>query len=461
MLTFFGVLIVLFGISMFIIRPFLSTEDKYEEKTNRYGDKVKTKVAQKSHPLLIKFSESKIRIAIITFGLFITIIPYVFFYAERGYNYLLVYPNGKMDAVMEQGIKMRWFAKIDPWQKYIDVKTVDEKVQADVSELEGVMNPIDIRFIDQVTAKGYVSLRFKLPEDKGDFISLAVKFRTMGNLVYNTIVPTVREQLINTGYMFAAQNYISGDAQIFRQTYEEQLKSGTFAVNKREYKDTIYFDQSIDMREQDRQIREIRTSYTVEKVEKNGIPVRIPHELSENNIIVSQVIVDDIDLESAFRQRLEAQRDESAKRQLAHQQIETAKAEQQRIIAQGERDKAEERAQREREQVSQLIQIETKLKQESTNRDLAAIALETEKLNAERIRVSSSADAFRNRQLVSAGLTPQERAYWDFKRDSIAFSSIGKMEYPDIMIIGGEDGSTTPLESLIGSAMAKQLLGDK
>ena len=54
----------------------------------------------------------------------------------------------------------------------------------------------------------------------------------MSNLVNNTIVPTVKEQLINTAYMFAAQDYISGEAQNFRQVFEEQLKGGAFAVEK-------------------------------------------------------------------------------------------------------------------------------------------------------------------------------------------------------------------------------------
>lgn len=71
--------------------------------------------------------------------------------------------------------------------------------------------------------------------------------------------------------------------------------------------------------------------------------------MSENNIIVSQVIVDNIELEATFKQRLEAQRDESAKRQLEQQKVETTKDAQQRIIAEGERDKAQERVNQEKE----------------------------------------------------------------------------------------------------------------
>lgn len=443
-----GILLALAGIVMLLLRPHLSDKNVFEG-----GEKV----ASKAPPFLLMFNKGS-SMALLIVGVLIALLPYLFFFAERGHSYLLVFPAGKMSAVMEQGIKWRGLAKIDKWQKYIDVKVVSSETESDEDELEGIMKPIPIRFIDQVTANGHVSLRFQLPEDIDSFVKLAVKYRTMSNLVNNTIIPTVREQLINTGYMFAAQNYISGEAQSFRQTFEEQLENGTYEVKKIEYKDTVYED--IESKARQRRIKEIQTRYEVVKVMDKGLPKRTPHELSENNIIVSQVIVDKIDLEPTFKQRLEAQRDESAKRQLEQQKIETAKAAQQRIIAEGERDKAAERVTQEKEQVKALIAIETKLKQESTNKELAAIALETERLNAQKKKVSADAQYYENLKLVSAGLTPQERAEWDYKTSVGVAAELAKIKFPETMITAdGKNG--TPLESLIGAAMAKQLTSGK
>ena len=88
--------------------------------------------------------------------------------------------------------------------------------------------------------------------------------------------------------------------------------------------------------------------------------------LTKNNIIVSQVIVDTINLEGEFKKRLQAQRDESAKRQLEQQKIETARSTQLRVVAEGERDKAKEQVTQELAQVKTLIAIETKKKEEVT-----------------------------------------------------------------------------------------------
>lgn len=386
-------------------------------------------------------------------GLLIAMLPYLFFWAEPGYQYFLVYPTGKSDVVVNQGIKFRGFAKVVPWQKYIDVKVVDKNDK--IRDIEGLMKPIPIRFIDQVTAEVKISGRFQLPTDEEAFITLAIKYRTMDNLVQNTLIPTIREQTNNTGYMYAAQDYISGEAQSFRQTLDEQLKDGAYAVIKIEHRDTVF--NEVQQSNIDRSIKEIRTSYTVEKVLENGLPKRIPHELTENNIIVSQVIIDDVILEPIFKQRLEAQRDESAKRQIEQQKVETAKAAQARIIAEGERDKAGERVTQEKEQVKQLIAIETKLKQERTNKELAAIALETERLKAQQKKVSADAKAYENAKLVTAGLTPQERAEWEYKTSVGVAAELSKLTFPQTMIIGADKKSGTPLESLIGAAMAKQL----
>jgi len=440
MITFLGFVVLIIGIAALVI-------SKLEKQDSKL-------------PAVFKGITKVHGFILITAGGILMLLNSMFFFADRGFNYLLVSPTGHMSAVMEQGIKiMMPGTKLDKWQKYIDVKVVSKQTESDLDELEGVMNPIPVRFIDQVTAQGHVSLRFQLPEDSPSFIKLAVKYRTMSNLVNNTIIPTVREQLINTGYMFAAQNYISGEAQSFRQTFEEQLKEGTYAVNKLEVKDTLF--NEIAMTNRNRTIKEVQTRYIVEKILENGIPKRIPHELSENNIIVSQVIVDKIDLEATFKQRLEAQRDESAKRQLEQQMIETAKAEQQRIVAQGERDKAEERVNQEKEQVKALIAIETKLKQEETNKKLAAIALETERLNAQKKKVTADAEAYEISKKVSAGITPEVKLAMELDRDVKVAAEIAKIKFPETMIVGGDSKSGTPLESLIGAAMAKQLQNSK
>ncbi len=428
-----GIILLIIGLIALALRPQIQDESKV--------------------PAWLLMFNRRVSLSIVGVGALFITLPYLFFWAEPGYQYFVVYPSGKKSAIMSEGIKFRGFAKITPWQKFIDVKVVSNG--EDDRDIEGRMEPIPIRFIDQVTATTKLSTRFQLPADKESFIDLAIEFRSLQNLANNTLIPTVREVVSNTGYMFAAQDYISGSASDFRVAIEEQLKDGAYSVEKLEYRDTVV----TAIEQENREITEVQTRYEVQKREdENGKYIRIPHDINENNIIVAQVIVDDVVLEQVFKQRLEAQRDESAKRQLEQQKIKTAKDAQARIIAEGERDKAAERVTQEKEQVKALISIETKLKQEETNKKLAAIALETERLKATAQKVKADAEAYQNAKLVSAGLTPQQRAELEKQIAIGVAQQVAKIKFPTTMIIsGGEDGGGTPLEALIGAAMTKQL----
>lgn len=410
------------------------------------------RVQPASHPLLLQLTSIKTNIATFVLGFLLVFSSYIFFYAETGNQYLVVYPNGSKSAVMEEGFHFCPFAKIYPWQKFIDIKVTQEG--EDISEIEGAMSPIPTRFVDQVTANVIVSTRFQLPDNDVSFIALAVEYRSLKNLIQTTLIPTVAEVVSNTGYMFAAQDYISGSASDFRVAVDEQLKFGKYSVEKRTFYDTIVLNQEFDQSRN----AEVRTRYEViKRLDESGVPIRLSHDINKNNIIVSQVIVNDVQLDPTFKKRLEAQRDESAKRQLEQQKIKTAKDAKARIIAEGERDKASERMMQEKNQVAALISMETKLKQESTKKDLAVIQLETEKLLAAKVKVTADAAAYEITKKVHAGITPEVKLKMMLARDVAVATEIAKIKFPETMIIGGGGKGGTPLETLIGAAMAKQL----
>lgn len=426
-------------------------------------------------PALSLFQNKKVVVYLVVVGSFMTLSNQLFFYSRFGHQYYLVYPTGGWSTVFTSGIKLRWFATIQEWQKEIDIKVVGdgeptegiEGIIADkvTFELRGpkekteVVPGIAITFIDRVGAAVRVSVRMKMPEDPERFRLVAESFRIPQNLIYNTLIPTIKEQISNTGYMYAAQDYISGAATDFRQAVDDQLKYGGYSTERKEFNDTIYAAIQVPG---PRVIKEINTRYKIiRKNDANGKLIRIPHEITKNNIIVTQVIVDEVYPEPAFKQRLEAQRDISAQKRIEMEKIETAKAEQQRIIAEGERDKAKERVDKEKEQVGQLIAIETQLKQEATKKQLAEISLQTARLESDQMLVRERAQAEANRLKVAAGLTPQEKA--QIQKDiAIGVSqNLANMKLPQVYIDGNStDGKSNMglLESLLGAELAKTMI---
>lgn len=459
MLTFLGFLLVFSAITLTFIVPYFK---KRENELTNNGSKTP------SYFTMLTMWDFKMRAGLFGFGLVLLLLGEFVIFAKEGHQYYILSPTGARSTIMSPGLKFVVpFSKIQEWEKFIDIKCValDKKgnYKQDVTGIEGIIpNGINVRFIDKVDANVYASVRFEMPNDDESFIKLVETYRQPSNLINNTLLPTVSEQLKNVTFMYSAEDYVSGSATDYRMTIEDALKNGGFVVKKVEVRDTIYNETGVDsLLKKKRSIKEINKFIRNEKIFVNGIPKRIPHEINVNKIITAQVIIDDVDLNKAFEDKLKQQRDISAEKIIEIQKVETARAAQQRIVAEGERDKAAERVKQEKLQVNTLIAIETRVKEEESNRQLAEIAVKTAELEAKALLIKEKAEADANRLKVNAGLTPQERAQIEKETRIGVAHELSNMQVPTNMIINGEKGSSNSTESLLQIKLLKDLTNNK
>lgn len=454
MLTLLGFLAILFAVVMF----FMDT------------------MIPKSHPLT-KLGGKKL-IPIAAFGLLLIIAAQSFFIArESKQYYILNKASGERSAVMIPGLHLitPFVTEVREWDKFLEIKGVkidgdgqlivsDKEAEA-LLNVEGVIRGgVSVRFIDKVTADVYPSVRFQLPVDTKAFIKLVETYRTPENLVMNTLVPTVSEQLKNITFMFTADEYVSGGATIYRSEIEDVLKNGAYIFTKKQVKDTIYTeialsgDTTTSVKDRKRDIREIKTYDKNVKVLKDGVPIRKKHEITENSIITAQVIIDEIILDKNYENKLKEQMDLAAQAVVENQKVIAAKARQQSIIAEGERDKSSERVKQEKEQVSKLISIETQVKEEESKRQLAEINVKTEELKARATKIAADAESYKNTKLVQAGLTPLEKARIEKETKVEVAREIAKMSVPQVIVTGSGDKSN-PTEALLQTKLIKDIVG--
>lgn len=459
MLTFLGFLLVFSAIALTFIVPYFK---KRENELTNNGSKTP------SYFTMLTMWDFKMRAGLFGFGLVLLLLGESVIFAKEGHQYYILSPTGARSTIMSPGLKFVVpFSKIQEWEKFIDIKCValDKKgnYKQDVTGIEGIIpNGINVRFIDKVDANVYASVRFEMPSDDESFIKLVETYRQPSNLINNTLLPTVSEQLKNVTFMYSAEDYVSGSATDYRMTIEDALKNGGFVVKKVEVRDTIYNETGVDsLLKKKRSIKEINKFIRNEKIFVNGIPKRIPHEINVNKIITAQVIIDDVDLNKAFEDKLKQQRDISAEKIIEIQKVETARAAQQRIVAEGERDKAAERVKQEKLQVNTLIAIETRVKEEESNRQLAEIAVKTAELEAKALLIKEKAEADANRLKVNAGLTPQERAQIEKETRIGVAHELSNMQVPTNMIINGEKGGSNSTESLLQIKLLKDLTNNK
>jgi hypothetical protein len=426
----------------------------------------------------IRAWNSKRRLMLGGFGLFLLLAGQSFFIArESKQYYILNKANGNRSAVMTPGLHFitPFVTEVREWDKYLEIKgvkvdkegnlVVSDKEREALENVEGVVRGgVSVRFIDKVTANVFPSVRFQLPSDPQSFIKLVETYRTPENLVMNTLVPTVSEQLKNITFMFTADEYVSGGATIYRSEIEDVLKNGAYVFAKATIRDTIYAEPGINadttsVKNRKREIREIRVLEKNKKILKDGSPIRKKHEITENNIVTAQVIIDEIFLDNGYESKLKEQMNLAAQAVVENQKIIAAKAKQQSIIAEGERDKASERVKREKEQVSKLIRIETMVKEEESKRQLAQINVQTEELKAKATKISADAEAYKNSRLVQAGLTPLERARIEKETKVEVARELAKMNVPSTIISGGNNSN--PTEALLQTKLIRDIVGGK
>jgi len=442
MLTYLGIAMVLIGITIFIIKPFFK-----ESKT------------------LHKFTRQR-NLSMIIIGFVMSVISGMFFYAEPGTAYAVQYPWGSQKAVVHQGINTKMWGRLIPIQFELPIKYVIPNKNNELGEQSKYAN-VDIAkywaFSDAVKARIATSVVISInTADEDQFLSVADRNKTERNLIRSRIIPNIDQSIKNTCKLMDAQDYISGQASDFDRYFKDQLENGMYVLEE-------YF--ASESREIIGDSTTVRTVVNKESKQKrfriqykNGEPVREKgNSLSGYGLTVVQAVVTEIDWETTFDKRLQLQKEEVAQTQLEKQQAERQFYRAQKETAKGEAEKATERARLEKEQIQKTIEAETRAKvaefnliEERKNYEVAQFKAKTQKTMAD-------AQSYENAKLVNAGLTPQERAEWEFKTSVNVAKQLKDLKLPEIYIQdGGKQGSDgNLLQSLIGAELAKKMMSQK
>nr|WP_299384600.1 cell envelope integrity protein TolA [Allomuricauda sp.] len=439
MLTLFGILIILLGIVTLVAKPIFRTSK------------------------LLQWFTPKRSLQIIGVGILMSIITGTFFYAEPGTAYAVQYPWGGQKAVFRQGIHTKMWGRLIPIQFELPIKYVIPNPEGNLGEQSEYANVDAAKywaFSDAVKARIATSVVISInTEDQSQFLSVADRNKTEKNLIRSRIIPNIDQSIKNTCKLMDAQDYISGQASDFDRYFKDQLENGMYVLEEyvhNEDKDIIGDSATVRtvVNKESKQKR-FRIKF------KDGRPIREEgNSLKAYGLTVVQAVVTEIDWETTFDKRLQLQKEEVAQTQLEKQQAEREFYRAQKEKARGEAEKAAERARLEKEQIQKTIAAETEAKVAEFNLVKEKKQFEVEKYKAQSKKVAADAEAYQNAKLVSAGLTPQERAEWDYKTSVGVARELKELRLPEIFIEGtdSETSDNTLLESLIGADLAKQMM---
>ena len=325
-------------------------------------------VARKSPDFLLNFTWKK-SLGIFLIGLFVLAIPGAFFYAQPGKAYAVQYLWGTAKPVMSQGIKTKWWGRLIDISHQISIKDVLPETEIkQESEYTYIVKSTEREFNDAV--KGDVANTVVISiniEHESKFLKVATDNRSERNLVYSRIIPFRDAVLKNTAKLMSAQDYIAGASAEFDRAFADQLENGMYELEEvSNHQDADTIGKLGKTRTVNDNSNGERKKYKI-KYAKNSQGVLEPVRTGESlrdvyGLKVILAVVNKIDWEDKFDERLDKQKEQVAATQLEKQMAEKAVYNRKRLYEEGEANKAGEQARLEKLQIEKTITAETNAK---------------------------------------------------------------------------------------------------
>jgi regulator of protease activity HflC (stomatin/prohibitin superfamily) len=355
--------------------------------------------------------------------------------------------TGTLTTRAEEGLYLQMFGKITEYYRtsetYLSNDALDGGKGAET-------NATTVRFGDGGTAEIGSVTQWRMPLGDVPIIKIHRNYRGFASLSAQ-----VRQWIIEvskqTASTFKADETYSTRRGEFSQLITDQIANGLYA--------TIIEKVLTPTNEEDEEGNVIMASSTrvVIKTDADGFPIIIkPGIFKEYGLELVNHTLKDIDYDETIDSLISQKKKAEQEKAVAITNAEKAVQDALTAEAQGEADIAKARATEEVAKITAVTQAEkakavAKLKAEqakevaemNAQRDLnvAKLATAEARESATQRLVKEKAEADANALKVRAGLTPQQKAEWNFKIADVVSRNMSNIDLPDMMIFGGGEGS--------------------
>lgn len=369
-------------------------------------------------------------------------------------------PFGTMSCVEGQGFYFKGFAEIYKYDlmKSFYFNSSTEKVKGVGWEGDDT-DEDDISVTLSRNANADISgyLLYELPTNCDDLIALHKAQKSEAGVKHNLVRNAVLSAVRKTAPVFTAEEAKVTKIAEFRRLAEDQLIDGEYLTTIEVLSEKTG-DDEVDSSGKIVKKAEIQ-EYRVTKLKLDSLGNRIlmkKSALSQFGIKVKQFEIQNVKLDAKAQQQLDIVKEREMQRVALATEAEKAKQDAITAEARGKAKIAEERAEQEAIKIREVTQAEKERDVAVTNaqrdRDVAKYNAEQAKYIADSTREAGKAQADANRAKVSAGLTPQERAEWEYKTKVGIAEALAKSTQkwvPDVMLTGdGKGGSSTAMDAV-------------
>ena len=368
-------------------------------------------------------------------------------------------PFGTLSCVEGQGLYFKGFASIYKYDlaKSFYFNSSTEKVDGHGWEGdEDDEDDISVTLSRNANADISGYLMYELPTDCDKLIELHKNQRSDKGIKHNLVRNAVLSAVRKTAPLFTAEEAKVTKIAEFRRLAEDQLVEGEYLTTIEVLKEKAGEDEvdSTGKVVKKAEVQEYRV--TKLKLDKDGhriITKKSP--ITQYGIVVKQLEIQNVKLDPKAQQQLDIVKEREMQRVANATAAETAKQKAITAKAEGDARIAEAKATQEVQKMTEVTMAEKEKAVAILNAEREKEVARLEALKAievaKKIKAEKEAEAQANRALVAAGLTPQEKAEWEYKTKVGVAEALAKSEHPIVptIMMGGDGKSgSNPMDAV-------------
>jgi len=361
-------------------------------------------------------------------------------YEENGAGEILVIQHpisGQLDVYTTPGTYSQYLGTATHYKKRSQVWFSKMNSQGDTTD-----QSIKIRFNDGGHAQVSGSCALELPTDIASVIKLHTMFGSQESIEHDLVETVIQKSIYMTGPLMSSKESYAEKRNDLISYIEDQSANGV-------YRTTQTDEKQLDP------LTNAEKIVTVVKIstDKSGKFLRqeIVSPIEQYRLKLSNLSINSIDYDANVEKQIVDQ-------QKLTMQVQTAiasskKAEQDALTAEQTGKAGAAKAKWDQEVIK--AQLVTEAQQQ---KEVAALAAQTAILDAQKTRTDADAQAYANARLVSAGLSPIDRAEYEMKTRIGVATALSGITLPTTYMGGGTgNGNTSMLEAILGANLLQQV----
>ena len=355
---------------------------------------------------------------------------------EAGEIVVIQHPlSGELDVITTPGTYSQYLGKATHYKRRTQIwfsNRTDQGNQVDES--------IKVRFNDGGHANISGSASMELPLDSKAIIALHTNFGSQEAIEHELVKTVIQKAVYMSGPLMSSKESYAEKRNELINYIEDQASHGVYKTIQRDEKTMDVFTNT----------EKIITVVEIQKDPKGGFARVEKSPLQRYSVTISNLSINSVDYDKQVEAQIKQQQNLVMQVQTA---IANAKKSEQDALTSEQQGKADAAKAKWQQEV-----IKAKLVTEAQQRkEVAALEAQAAELEAKKTRIDADAEAYKNSKLVSAGLSPIDRAEYEMKTKIEVAKALSGITLPSTYMSGnGGNGKESMLESILGANLLQQ-----